>query len=467
MSDHAARSALSRMNLREQFIAPHYEGFAGDMMAMAAMNPVEAQQRFMDQQRHELCEAYGFTRREQSKSFAFANGFAIIPVHGTLINRFGATYGFVTGYNFIRTQHNAALIDPDVKYIIHDHNSYGGEAAGCFELADEIFASRSVKPTFALVDSNCYSASYALASAASKIYVIPSAGVGSVGVVAMHVDMSKMLENFGVKVTFIHSGDHKVDGNPYEALKPEVKAEIQKGVDKSRAKFVNLVARNLSLDSKIIHNTEARTYRADDALELGLVHVIAVPSAALQLIIDGDDAATDAEDSAVKLSTQPQEESNMGTPENNTPAAGQPAAAVQPVAAAAPAASAPAASAPAVTDAAAIQKAERERVSGILGCEEAAGKSKMANHLAMNTDMSLADAKAMLAVSGPDAAAAPAPAAAVTSPFEQAMNNTAQPNVGNDTAAGAAAASGEKPDAAAQIMRDYEQASGFKLVDNT
>lgn len=465
MSDHAARSALSRMNLREQFIAPHYEGFAGDMMAMAAMNPVEAQQRFMDQQRQELCEAYGFTRREQSKPFAFANGFAIIPVHGTLINRFGATYGFVTGYNFIRTQHNAALLDPDVKYIIHDHNSYGGEAAGCFELADEIFASRSVKPTYALVDSNCYSASYAIASAATKIFVIPSAGVGSVGVVAMHVDMSKMLENFGVKVTFIHSGDHKVDGNPYEALKPEVKAEIQKGVDKSRAKFVNLVARNLSLDSKIIHNTEARTYRADDALELGLVHVIAVPSAALQLIMDGDDAADDeAGDSAVKLSTSTTEESNMGTPENNTPAVGQPAAAVQPAPAAAPAA---AAGAPAVTDAAAIQKAERERVSGILGCEEAAGRTKLANHLAMNTDMSLADAKAMLAVSGKDEAAAPAPAAAATSPFEQAMNNTAQPNVGNDTAAGAAAAAGGQPDHAAAIMADYEKASGFKLVDNT
>lgn len=462
MSDHAARSALSRMNLREQFIAPHYEGFAGDMMAMAAMNPVEAQQRFMDQQRHELCEAYGFTRREQSKPFAFANGFAIIPVHGTLINRFGATYGFVTGYNFIRTQHNAALLDPDVKYIIHDHNSYGGEAAGCFELADEIFASRSVKPTFALVDSNCYSASYALASAASKIFVIPSAGVGSVGVVAMHVDMSKMLEKFGVKVTFIHSGEHKVDGNPYEPLPANVKAEIQKGVDKSRAKFVALVARNLSLDSKIIHNTEARTYRADDAMELGLVHAVAVPSAALQMIMDEDDAANDAGDSAaVQPSTQTKEESNMDpTQGNNTPAAGQPAAAVQPAPAAA---AAPAAG---VVDHAAVQKAERERIAGILNCEEAAGRTKLANHLAMNTNMSLADAKAMLAVSGQDAAAAPAaPAAAAPSAFEQAMNNTAQPNVGTDTAANAAAAPGAKPDHAAAIMRDFAAASGINLAD--
>lgn len=449
MSETAMHAALSRMNMKEQFVAPHYTGLADDMMRMGATNPQEANERFKNEGMHELCEAYGFARGPQTKPFAFKDGVAIIPVHGTLINRFGSTYGWVTGYNFIRAQHNAALMDPDVKMIVHDHNSYGGEAAGCFELADEIFASRSVKPTYAVVDSNCYSASFALASAATKLFVIPSAGVGSVGVVAMHVDMSKMLDKMGVVITFIHSGDHKVDGNPYQALSKEVKADIQAGVDKSRAKFVALVARNLGLDSKIVHNTEARTYRADEALELGLVHAIAVPSAVLQTITEDESAEVD--ESASKLSTQKEE--NMST--ENTPAAGQPAAAVQP----APAAAA----APGVVDQASVQKAERERIAGITGCDEAAGKSKMANHLAFNTSMSLADAKAMLAVAGKDEAAAPAPAApvAAANKLEEAMNNTAQPNVGADTAA-AAAAGGEMPKHMS-ILADFEVASGRKI----
>jgi signal peptide peptidase SppA len=290
MSDIVARAALTRMNMREALIAREYqEGFAADLAQMARTVPEEAQQKFMNETRLELCEAYGLGRPTQSKPFAFAEGIAIIPVHGSLINRFGWSYSFVTGYNFIRAQHNAALMDPDVKYIVHDHNSFGGEAAGCFELSDEIYASRGQKPIIAVVDSNCYSASFALATAADKIIAIPSAGVGSVGVVSMHVDMSKALDNYGVKVTFIYSGDHKVDGNPYEKLSPEVKADIQKSVDKSRAKFVALVARNLGLEPQIIYDTQARTYRADDALKLGLITKIAVPSAALQAAIDDDE----------------------------------------------------------------------------------------------------------------------------------------------------------------------------------
>lgn len=454
MSDQAARSALSRMNLHEVFIAHHYQGLAADLAKMAATDPAAAREKFMTETRHELCEAYGFTRREQSKPFAFADGFAIIPVHGTLINRFGASYGYVTGYNFIRNQHNAAMLDPDVKYIVHDHNSYGGEAAGCFELADEIYDSRGDKPIIAVVDSNCYSASMALASSADKIFVTPSSGVGSIGVVAMHVDMSKMLADWGINITFIHSGDHKVDGNPYEKLDPAVKKEIQAGVDKSRAKFVSLVARNLGLDEKVVYDTEARTYRADDALKLGLVHAIAVPSAALQTLIDED--SEEADDSDVQLSKK---ETTMDpTQGNNTPAAGQPAATVQP---------APAANAGTV-DQAAVQKAERDRVQGILNCEEAAGKSKMANHLAFNTNMSLADAKAMLAVAGKDEAAAPAQTQQpAESGFAAAMNRSGNPQVGADgSVPGQAAQNGDgKPSAAAQIMADYERASGIKLAD--
>lgn len=441
MSEQAARSALSRMNLREQFIAPHYTDFASDLTRMMSTNPEEAKERFLSEGRHELCEAYGFTRRDQSKPFAFADGVAFIPVHGTLINRFGSSYGFVTGYNFIRQQHNAALLDPDVTHIIHDHNSYGGEAAGCFELADQIAASRGTKPIIAVVDSNCYSASYALASAADRIAVVPSAGVGSVGVVAMHVDMSTFLDKMGVKITFIHSGEHKVDGNPYEALSADVKANIQQGVDKSRAKFVSLVARNLGLEDKLVYDTEARTYRAEDALALGLIHAIVDPVQGMQSIIESGDSE-ESDEAANTTTTKEQIVTN--------PATTAPAATATPAAAAAPA-----------IDQGAIQKAERERVGGILNCEEAKGRTALANHLAMNTSMSIDDAKATLAA----APGAAEPAATVTPPaaanqFAHAMANTQHPNVGADGTLAAGAPGAPEEDAAASILSSYGSMTG-------
>ena len=134
--------------------------------------------------------------------------------------------------------------------------------------------------------------------------------------------------------------------------------------------------------------------------------------------------------------------------EANTPAQGQPAAAVN-------------------QDAV---KAERARVQGIQTCEEAKGREALANHLALNTSMSVDEAKAMLAVAptaAPAAAAAPPPAA-TTNMLHQAMANTAQPNVGADGSAGAAPSADGKLSTEQQIaavLGDFEKATGHKAVE--
>lgn len=89
--------------------------------------------------------------------------------------------------------------------------------------------------------------------------------------------------------------------------------------------------------------------------------------------------------------------------------------------------------------------AERERISGIMGCDAAKTRPSMAMHLAFKTSMSVTEAGEMLAVAGEEkpAAAAPAnPAAPATpaapgadagnSPFNAAMNNANHPEAGAD-----------------------------------
>lgn len=428
MSDFAARAALSRMNLREVALASHYSGFATDLQAMAAIDAAQADAKFMDR-RADLCAAYGFNAPTQSKPFAFSNGIAIIPISGSLINRFSGSYeGWVTGYNFIRRQLNLALADDDVKGIIFDVNSYGGEAAGCFELAAEIRASREKKPSMALVDSNAYSAGFALASSASKVAAIPSAGVGSIGVITMHVDMSQAMEKWGYKVTLIYEAEHKADGNPYEPLPDAVKGEVQARIHKAYESFVGLVAENLGVDAKVIRDTKSRTYGAEEAMSLGLIHAVASPSEAAQAFFDELSGSTTNLRQGADMSTQTQE------PGADTQAATQAAAA------------------------SAAKTAERTRIQGILGCEEAKGREQMANHLAMNTDMSVEDAKKLMAVA-PVAKPAEAPKAAAANPFEAAMDATKNPNVGAD----AAGAPTEAASPVAAILADFKAASGRDL----
>ena len=443
MSDTTARAAIARMNMNPVAVSPVHSVMISDLQQMSKADIATEHEKAMAR-RGETCAAFGFDNRAQNKPFAFADGIAFIPVTGTLVNRFGGSYGYITGYNAIRRQLNQAMADDDVKGIVLDVNSNGGEAAGCFELADEIREMRAAKPIMAVVDSNCYSAAYAIASAASQIVVTPSGGAGSIGVVAMHVNMGKMLSDFGIDITFIKFGDHKVDGNPFEALSDDVKKSIQASVDKTGERFVSLVATNRSMDADKVRATQARVYQAEEALGLGLIDKIATPSQAVKLFYDGlTGSQTQLKGNGM---TQQSEDTkpaqNAQGNETQTPAAAAP---VQTPAAAAPVQTPAAESTDARTQ-------ERARISSIVSCDEAKGKGALANHLAMNTDMSLESAKAVLS-----AAAVEQPAQGASNGFAAAMAGTQNPNMD----AGAAPA-GEQT-AAQRILQAQSAATGIKF----
>lgn len=98
---------------------------------------------------------------------------------------------------------------------------------------------------------------------------------------------------------------------------------------------------------------------------------------------------------------------------------------------------------------------EQARIAGILQAEEAEGKTKLAQHLAFNTQMSVADAKATLAASDTGTPQAAAP----TGLLNAAMGNTQQPNIPAESQA--AASAGEKNELS-EIMGSYRQATGRK-----
>ena len=118
----------------------------------------------------------------------------------------------MTGYDGIRQAFSAALADPAVKAILFDVDSPGGEVAACFDLADEVYVARGVKPMWSILSEHAFSAGYALASAADRVIVPRTRGTGSIGVMMMHIDWSAVLDENGLKVTFIHHGARKVDG---------------------------------------------------------------------------------------------------------------------------------------------------------------------------------------------------------------------------------------------------------------
>jgi len=206
--------------------------------------------------------------------YPVVDGIAVIEISGVLIHRggwIGQSSG-QTSYEGIAAQIDAAAGDPSVRGVALEIDSFGGEVAGIFDLADRIRAIRASKPVWAFVAEHAFSAGYALASQADRILLPRTGAVGSIGVVVMHADLSGELDHDGVRVTLIHSGRHKVDGNPYQPLPDAVRDDIQREIDVLRFLFTQTVAagRAERLSQEAALATEAATYRGADAVAAGL-----------------------------------------------------------------------------------------------------------------------------------------------------------------------------------------------------
>lgn len=199
-------------------------------------------------------------------------GIAIIPVFGTLVRR---TVGLeaqsgLTSYASLGQQLAEAVADPKVRAILLDVDSPGGEAGGVFDLADQIFAARKAKPIWAVANEEAFSAAYAIAAAASKVYVSRTGGVGSIGVIAVHLDQSQAEADAGLKYTAIYAGARKNDLSPHEPLSDPARATLQTEVDRVYEMFVATVARARGLAPDAVKATEAGLFFGADAIAAGL-----------------------------------------------------------------------------------------------------------------------------------------------------------------------------------------------------
>ncbi|MBI6944211.1 S49 family peptidase [Pseudomonas putida] len=234
-------------------------------------------------------DGYDYSPRERraDKGYDLVGPIAVIPVHGTLVKKLGRLrpYSGMTGYDGIRQAFLTALGDKDVKAIMLDVDSPGGEVAGCFDLVDTIYNARGTKPIWAILNEGAYSAAYAIASAADRIVVPRTGGVGSIGVIVMHVDMSKALGNQGLRVTFITYGDAKADGHAEIPLSAEAAERIQIEVNEMGELFVVTVSRNRALPASKIRATQAATYMAAAGVKLGLADAVMAPDAAFRELV--------------------------------------------------------------------------------------------------------------------------------------------------------------------------------------
>ena len=226
------------------------------------------------------------------------NGAAVIRIRGSLWN---GDYGFSRwgggffGYQAIGEAFQQSLAHDDVTSVVLDIDSPGGVVNGLFDLVDEMTALReaSAKPVWAFVNERALSAAYAIASTADRIIMPRTGEVGSIGVLTLHIDETKMLERFGVKITPVFAGKRKVETAWFRELSEEAEARLQADVDATYGLFAQTVARNRAIDPKAVLATEAGVFSGIDgeAVSLGLADEVmsarALPTALAEAVAAG------------------------------------------------------------------------------------------------------------------------------------------------------------------------------------
>lgn len=212
-----------------------------------------------------------FEKIDTRLTYNIRDGIAVIPVHGLLTRRreaLSCIYG-TTSYEEIQNAILQAQKDEQVQSILLDMDSPGGEVSGLFDLVDFIYKTRSEKLIYSLANDSAFSAAYAIASATSKIFINRTSGVGSVGVIATHMNISEADKKLGVQYTTVYAGAKKNDLSPHEPLTDGAVADLQREVNRLYDIFVETVARNREISAEAVKATQAGTYFGKDALKIG------------------------------------------------------------------------------------------------------------------------------------------------------------------------------------------------------
>lgn len=330
-----------------------------------------------------------------SRSYQVANGIAVLPVSGTLVSKTRALqpYSGMTGYNGIIARLQQAISDPGVDGILLDMDTPGGMVSGAFDCADIIARMRDIKPIWALAnDMNC-SAGQLIASSASRRLVTQTARTGSIGVMMAHSNYGAALKTNGVEVTLIYSGDHKVDGNPYEKLPEDVRADFQTRIDATRQMFAEKVSAYTGMSVQDVLNTEAAVFSGQESVDNGLADELVNNTDALGVMRE----ALDRRKKTTIGGTMPSPSASAATNNPADQSATQttaPAEQVTTVDATTTAAMSPVDVSDQVSAAVA---AENGRIMGILNCEEAKGRESQARVLAETPGMTVESAQRILA----------------------------------------------------------------------
>jgi len=201
------------------------------------------------------------------------NGVAVIPVYGALFRHADVMETLCGGrsYESLLADVEAAKLAPNVRRIVLDIDSPGGEANGCFETSEAIARADKVKPIEAFIGGYGASAAWALACGARRRTAHASSFPGCIGVRLVLVDSSKFDEAVGLR--YVELVSKRAPDKRGLDVDDALIARLQSRIDGLEDEFIKLVASSLGVTPKKVAEDFGRgdVVMGRQALEVGMV----------------------------------------------------------------------------------------------------------------------------------------------------------------------------------------------------
>ncbi len=183
----------------------------------------------------------------------------------------GAIGAQVRGPEMVRTI-KGLMEDRRVRAVVVEIDSPGGSAPVSDAIHRSIKKLSTRKPVVAYIMNAGLSGGYLIACGASKIVALPTALVGSIGVIFTRPVVQELLEKLGVKMVMTHQGHLKGMFQPWREPTQEEQEKVQALTDEYYAWFVNAVAKARGLDSEVVKQyATGEMFPATRAREMDLV----------------------------------------------------------------------------------------------------------------------------------------------------------------------------------------------------
>lgn len=215
---------------------------------------------------------------------------AVVGMLGSLVARNSGFDDFsgLRSYRAMQHEIQGLLNNNEIGGILIDADTFGGTAAGVDRFARFVRAAAEQKPIYAVVDLNCYSAGYYVAAACSRVILTDSssAGVGSIGCIAVWRGQAKHDAAEGYDYEVFTFGAKKADFNPHAELDERMRKEIQSSVDRYGLQFAEAVAGFRELKVADVLAMEAGSFYGQAAIDAGLADEIATFDEAVAMIAE-------------------------------------------------------------------------------------------------------------------------------------------------------------------------------------